>query len=57
IIHRDLKPENILLTAELPPTVKVADFGLFKAIDSPTGLHTVCETPEYMAPEAVLGPY
>ncbi|OCH90195.1 kinase-like protein [Obba rivulosa] len=39
IIHRDLKPENIPLTAEAPPTVKVVDFGLSKAIDSLTGLH------------------
>lgn len=33
IAHRDLKPENVLLTNDDPPVVKVADFGLAKAID------------------------
>lgn len=38
IAHRDLKPENVLLTREDPPMVKVADFGLAKAVDSMTML-------------------
>lgn len=38
IAHRDLKPENVLLTNDVPPVVKVADFGLAKAIDSLTML-------------------
>lgn len=38
IAHRDLKPENVLLTRENPPMVKVADFGLAKAVDSMTML-------------------
>lgn len=38
IAHRDLKPENVLLTNDNPPQVKVADFGLAKAIDSLTML-------------------
>lgn len=38
IAHRDLKPENVLLTKETPPMVKVADFGLAKAVDSMTML-------------------
>ena len=38
ICHRDLKPENVLLTADDPPIVKVADFGLAKVIDSMTML-------------------
>lgn len=38
IAHRDLKPENVLLTNDTPPQVKVADFGLAKAIDSLTML-------------------
>ena len=36
IVHRDLKPENILLTDDEPPVVKIADFGLAKAVDSMT---------------------
>lgn len=36
IAHRDLKPENVLLTSAIPPVVKVADFGLAKAVNSMT---------------------
>ena len=38
IYHRDLKPENVMLTSDNPPMVKVADFGLAKAVDSMTML-------------------
>ncbi|KAM5541354.1 hypothetical protein V8D89_004908 [Ganoderma adspersum] len=51
IAHRDLKPDNILLTDDEPPIVKIADFGLAKMVDSVTFLHTMCGTPEYIAPE------
>lgn len=44
IAHRDLKPENILLTDDNPPVVKIADFGLAKAVDTLTALH-VSRTP------------
>ncbi|KAI0646004.1 kinase-like domain-containing protein [Trametes meyenii] len=40
ITHRDLKLENVLLTADLPPVVKVADFGLAKVVDTLTTLYT-----------------
>ncbi|KAI0338234.1 kinase-like protein [Trametopsis cervina] len=53
IAHRDLKPENVLLTTDDPPQVKVADFGLAKAVDSLTMLRTMCGTPSYLAPEVV----
>ncbi|KAI0065604.1 Pkinase-domain-containing protein [Artomyces pyxidatus] len=53
IAHRDLKPENVLLTREDPPTVKVADFGLAKAVSSLTKLKTMCGTPTYVAPEVL----
>ncbi|KAI0646005.1 kinase-like domain-containing protein [Trametes meyenii] len=53
IAHRDLKPENVLLTNDNPPIVKVADFGLAKAIDGQTMLRTMCGTPVYLAPEVV----
>ncbi|KAG1854029.1 hypothetical protein C8R48DRAFT_675641 [Suillus tomentosus] len=35
------------------PTVKVADFGLAKVVDSVTFLRTMCGTPAYLAPEVV----
>ncbi|KAI5117858.1 hypothetical protein M0805_007701 [Coniferiporia weirii] len=54
IAHRDLKPENILLTKDTPPILKVADFGLAKAVDSMTQFKTTCGTPIYLAPEVIL---
>jgi len=54
IAHRDLKPENVLLTSDNPPVLKVADFGLAKAVDSMTKFKTTCGTPCYLAPEVIL---
>ncbi|TDL21737.1 Pkinase-domain-containing protein [Rickenella mellea] len=54
IAHRDLKPENILVTKDDPPVVKVADFGLAKAVDSMTQFRTQCGTPIYIAPEVIV---
>ncbi|KAF9475363.1 Pkinase-domain-containing protein [Pholiota conissans] len=51
IVHRDLKPENILLTQDTPPIVKIADFGLSKAIAAYKGKHSICGTANYAAPE------
>ncbi|OJT05262.1 hypothetical protein TRAPUB_3926 [Trametes pubescens] len=51
VVHRDLKPENVLLTAHDPPVVKVADFGLARAVDGVALSQTKCGTPAYVAPE------
>jgi Tol biopolymer transport system component len=65
IIHRDLKPANIKLRPD--GTVKVLDFGLAKALESPDGPNTptlaptsteigiVLGTAAYMSPEQASG--
>jgi len=56
LIHRDIKPSNILLENAVD-RVKIADFGLARAIDdgtiSPAGM--VAGTPMFMAPEQAKG--
>lgn len=51
ICHRDLKPENILINAA--GYVVLADFGFAKVVLDKT--YTTCGSPEYMAPEMLLG--
>ncbi|CAI2364187.1 unnamed protein product [Moneuplotes crassus] len=54
IIYRDLKPENILIDSS--GYLKLADFGLAKIVSSLDKLNdTFCGSPEYMAPEMLLG--
>jgi serine/threonine protein kinase len=60
IIYRDLKPENILLDRE--GHIKLTDFGLSKILNSinprPSSggrAYTICGTPEYLAPEILIG--
>jgi serine/threonine protein kinase len=50
-LYRDLKPENILIDTD--GYCKVVDFGFAKQTTGRT--YTMCGTPEYMAPELVLG--
>ena len=55
VVHRDLKPENLLYSGpEEDATIKLADFGLAKLLDSQTMLHTACGTPGYVAPEVLM---
>lgn len=55
IVHRDLKPANILLEKGDPPVVRVADFGLARAIDRLTNCVSAAGTLLYMSPESLRG--
>jgi len=56
LVHRDIKPENVLLADGRESGVKVADFGLARAV-SASGRHASSEllwgTAAYLAPEQV----
>ncbi len=51
VVYRDLKPENILIAAD--GHIKITDFGFAKIVTDKT--LTVCGTPDYVAPEIILG--
>ncbi|QBD79289.1 serine/threonine protein kinase [Ktedonosporobacter rubrisoli] len=60
VIHRDIKPANILMTPE--GRLLLTDFGLVKIVaegETPmsrlTGIGVPMGTPDYMAPEQVIG--
>ena len=55
IIHRDLKPANILLAGRHNEQIKLADFGLARAISIPIKPYTKCVvTLYYRSPELLL---
>lgn len=51
-VHRDMKPENVLIGDD--GRVKVADFGLVRAVDTETNsTGTIMGTVSYLAPEQI----
>ena len=54
VAYRDLKPENCIIDSEGYPVL--IDFGLCKPLAECGGsTYTLCGTPEYLAPEVILG--
>lgn len=51
IAYRDLKPENLLVGSD--GHIKITDFGFAKKIEDRS--YSLCGTPEYLAPEIILG--
>lgn len=53
VCHRDLKPANILVAED--GTLRIADFGLSRFVNSMREVTRLAGTPLYLAPEAVRG--
>ena len=55
IIHRDIKPQNIIISRD--GNVKVADFGIARAVSSETMNATAVGSVHYISPEQARGGY
>ena len=53
IVYRDLKPENILMDEN--GYLRLADFGMAKQLNNNEKAMSFCGTPEYLAPEIIIG--
>lgn len=56
LVHCDVKPQNVIVTRD--ERVKVADFGIARAISQATALHQESQiwgTPHYFSPEQAAG--
>ncbi|KAJ3385709.1 camp-dependent protein kinase catalytic subunit [Entophlyctis sp. JEL0112] len=53
VVYRDLKPENLLIDTN--GHIRVTDFGFAKHLNGRL-THTLCGTPDYLAPEVVSVP-
>lgn len=51
VLYRDLKPENLVFGAD--GYLKLVDFGFAKQLPANGMTHTLCGTPEYVAPEII----
>lgn len=53
VVHRDLKLGNIFFDPEM--NLKIGDFGLAATMNEHQRRYTICGTPNYIAPEVLLG--